>query len=235
MQALEKQVPDPDRVWNALRSLLEAMSDPVLVVDTATRIVAVNSAAVETFARLSGDLESLRLTEVVRDTAVHQAAVDALSQGTTSELRLEYIGPSRRAFRVRVRPVNLDDRLGALVVFEDLTQIERLERVRQEFLSNISHELRTPLTSIIAFVETLEDGSIDDPENNRRFLEVIRRNAERMKLLIADVLELSMIESGSVSIHSVPIDLRRVVGETVSTLSAKGADREVTLVNNVDA
>jgi two-component system phosphate regulon sensor histidine kinase PhoR len=234
-QALEKQAANADRVWNALRSLLEAMSDPVLVVDRATRIVAVNSAAVDTFARRSADLESLRLTEVVRDTAVHQAAVYALSRGTASELRLEYVGPGRRAFRVRVRPVNLDDRSSALVVFEDLTQIERLERVRQEFLSNISHELRTPLTSIIAFVETLEDGSIDDPQNNRRFLEVIRRNAERMKLLIADVLELSMIESGSVSIHPGRIDLRRMVGESLSTLSAKAADREVTLVNNVEA
>ncbi|MCV4639594.1 cell wall metabolism sensor histidine kinase WalK, partial [Escherichia coli] len=74
--------------------------------------------------------------------------------------------------------------------FDDVTQVERLERVRQEFLSNISHELRTPLTSIIAFVETLEDGAIDDPENNRRFIGVIRRNAERMHRLISDILEL---------------------------------------------
>src|ERR1051326_2657216 len=85
---------------------------------------------------------------------------------------------------------------GALGVFFDITRLERLERVRQEFLSNVSHELRTPLTAIIAFVQTLEDCAIEDQESNRRFLSIIRRNAERMHNLIDDILELSAIEAG---------------------------------------
>ena len=66
--------------------------------------------------------------------------------------------------------------------------------MRQEFLSNVSHELRTPLTSIIAFVETLEGGALDDADNNRRFLSIISKNAARMHTLIDDILELSAIE-----------------------------------------
>ena len=70
---------------------------------------------------------------------------------------------------------------GALGVFFDITRTERLELVRQEFLSNVSHELRTPLTSIIAFVETLETGAMEDPESCQRFLSIIRKNASRMQ------------------------------------------------------
>src|SRR4029077_6593247 len=89
---------------------------------------------------------------------------------------------------------------GAVGVFFDITRLERLELIRQEFLSNVSHELRTPLTSIIALAETLETGAIDDPEHNRRFLTIIQKNAARMHRLIDDILELSAIEAGNVTV-----------------------------------
>src|SRR4029453_671171 len=112
-------------------------------------------------------------------------------------------------------------------------QIERLERVRQEFLSNISHELRTPLTSIIAYVETLQDGAIDDPENNSRFLGIIRRNAERMNGLIPDIAELSLIETGNVTLDTRDVKLSSVVDEIFAALSSKAIERGVVLVNRV--
>jgi two-component system phosphate regulon sensor histidine kinase PhoR len=119
--------------------------------------------------------------------------------------------------------------------FYDITQIERLERVRQEFLSNISHELRTPLTSILAYVETLEDGAVDDPEHNRRFLGVIRRNAERMHSLIADIAELSQIETGNVSLDVKDVRLSSLVEEIFAAVSSKAAVRNIDLVNSIDA
>ena len=85
----------------------------------------------------------------------------------------------------------------------------------------------------MAIVETLEDGAIDDKENNRRFLGVIRRNAERMHGLIADILELSMIESGNVSIETKPVRLYNLVDEVFTALSSKATVREITLVNSV--
>jgi two-component system phosphate regulon sensor histidine kinase PhoR len=95
--------------------------------------------------------------------------------------------------------------------------------------------LRTPLTSIIAYVETLEDGAIEDPDNNRRFLGVIRRNAERMKCLIADIAELSLIETGNVSMDIKDIKLSRTVDDIFAALSSKAAARKVQLVNDVGA
>jgi two-component system phosphate regulon sensor histidine kinase PhoR len=90
------------------------------------------------------------------------------------------------------------------------------------------------LTSILAFVETLEDGGLEDAENNRHFLSVIRRNGERMRNLIADILELSQIEAGTVSLARKDIRLSTLVGEIMTSLSSMAATREIELRNEVD-
>ena len=134
---------------------------------------------------------------------------------------------------MHIAPIEFDKSKGAIGIFYDITQIERLERVRQEFLSNISHELRTPLTSILAFVETLEDGAIKDEENNQRFLGVIRKNAQRMHRLIDDILELSTIESGKISFELKKINLNQLIEEVFTNLSGKAKERRIKLKNEV--
>ena len=141
----------------------------------------------------------------------------------------------KRTYDVHIAPIDLDGSAHAIGVFYDITQIERLEKVRQEFLSNISHELRTPLTSIIAYVETLQDGAIEDPQNNRRFLGIIRRNAERMNCLISDIAELSLIETGNVHLDIRDIKLAPIVDDILASLSSKAAERDITLVSRVPA
>ena len=218
---------------NILQKLLDATRESVLIVDASRRIIASNQAAHDAFARHNDSLQDRRLSEMIRDLHLHEAFGGALDNGESSDIKMDFIGSEKRSYDIHVSPIDLDGTPHAIGVFYDVTQIERLERVRQEFLSNISHELRTPLTSIMAFVETLEDGAIDDKENNRRFLGVIRRNAERMHGLIADILELSMIESGNVSIEAKPVRLFNLVEEVFTALSSKAAAREITLINKV--
>jgi two-component system phosphate regulon sensor histidine kinase PhoR len=220
---------------NFLQKILEATRECVLIVDADLRIANWNAPAERAFARPGFKLAGKRLTEVIRDLDLHGAFRRAVINGEPSDVRLEIIGTERRKFDVHVAPIELDGTNCGIGFFYDTTQIERLEAVRQEFLSNISHELRTPLTSILAFVETLEDGAIEDQENNRRFLGVIRRNAERMSSLIADILELSLIESGKVSIEKRPVKVADLSGEVLASLSAKAIDREVELINAVPA
>jgi two-component system phosphate regulon sensor histidine kinase PhoR len=105
--------------------------------------------------------------------------------------------------------------------------------VRQEFLSNVSHELRTPLTAILAFIETLEAGAIDDKEASQRFLSIIRKNANRMHELIDDILELSAIEAGNVPVKVESIELRPIVSDVISSLANKAAVHSITLENAV--
>jgi len=130
-----------------------------------------------------------------------------------------------------VRSANGRGASGAVGVFFDVTRLERLELVRQEFLSNVSHELRTPLTSIMALAETLEGGAIDDQEHNRRFLSIIQKNAARMHRLIDDILELSAIEAGNVKVQPESVQLHALVEDVVASLSAAAAARRITVRN----
>ena len=219
-----------------LQRLLNSAREAVIVVDETMRVRASNPVAYRAFGRGNGPLLDKRLSEVIRDLKLHDAFRRTVQTGSKEEARLELIATAGRlSYDVHLAPLELSGRRHAIGYFYDVTQVERLERVRQEFLSNISHELRTPLSSIIAFVETLEDGAIDDKENNRRFLSVIHRNAERMHSLIADILELSLIESGNISIDKTQVRLAHLLDEIFDSLSAKAEDREIALVHDIDA
>ncbi len=233
LSILDLHAVGPAASHNILQGILDAVRESVLIVDSSMRITASNTAAFSAFARHNGPLESRRLSEVIRDMTLHSSFQQAIEYGESSEIKLELTGNEKRSYDIRVAPIDIKGTRSAVGVFYDVTQIELLEKVRQEFLSNISHELRTPLTSIMAFVETLEDGAIDDKENNRRFLGVIRRNAERMHGLISDILELSMIESGTVSIDIKQAKLFNIVEDVFASLSAKAAIREVELINTI--
>ncbi len=215
-----------------LSEILETMRERAIVVGRDTRIVASNKAAYKAFARENGALEGRRLSEVIRDLHLHEAFRQALEHNESFDIELE-IPLEKLKYDVHIAPIEIDNAKCAVGIFYDVTHIERLEKVRQEFLSNISHELRTPLTSILAFVETLEDGAIKDEENNQRFLGVIRKNAQRMHRLIDDILELSIIESGKISLESKNVSLYNLVEETFTNLSGKAGERRIKLINEV--
>ena len=224
----------------ALGKLFEAtlggMREGLLVVDSDLRVVASNPAAYRLFNLASGKLDSRRLTELTRNPAIYSAFLEALQGNELSGVKVETHDPERKVFDLRVVPLGVPGRknsAGAIGVFFDITQLEKLERVRQEFLSNVSHELRTPLTAILAFVETLEAGALDDPENSQRFLAIIRKNAERMQSLIDDILELSGIESGTTGIQSHQVELLPLANDVITSLAAKATARNVTVRNDV--
>ncbi|MEP6818053.1 MAG: ATP-binding protein [bacterium] len=243
----------------ALGKLFEAtmngMREGLLVVDKDMRVVASNTAAHRLFNLSRGKLDAQRLTELTRNPAIYSAFLDALKGTERSGVKIETHGPERLVFDLRVVPLrgsNGRPRLGkgsngrateegeptlpadgALGVFIDVTRIERLEQVRQEFLSNVSHELRTPLTAILAFIETLEAGAIDDKEASQRFLSIIRRNASRMQDLIADTLELSAIESGNVRVRAEQIELAPIVNDVISSLAKKASAQGIVVTSAV--
>jgi two-component system phosphate regulon sensor histidine kinase PhoR len=213
-----------------------SMREGMLVVDRDMRVVASNPVAYRLFGPVPRKITNQRLTELTRSPAVYQAFLDALQGVERSGVKVDTVGPERLVFDLRVTPLssdNGDGPSGALGVFEDVTRTERLELVRQEFLSNVSHELRTPLTSILAFVETLENGALDDPESSRRFLSIIRKNASRMHELIDEFLELTAIEGGNVRLRVEQVELRSLVDESIASLSASADARRVTLLNDV--
>ncbi|MEJ7616117.1 MAG: ATP-binding protein [Pyrinomonadaceae bacterium] len=219
-----------------LEATMNSMREGVLVIDHELQVVASNRAAEGIFRHLSGPIESLRLSELTRNSAIHTAFLAAVNDNQRAEVKVETSGTDRRVLELRVVPLRFERETstrGAIGVFFDITRLERLERVRQEFLSNVSHELRTPLTAIIAFVETLEDGAIDDPEHNRRFLGVIRKNASRMHNLIDDILELSAIEAGTVRVEPTHVRLQPIVNDVIAALATRSDARRLSVQNTV--
>lgn len=226
-----------------LEATMESMREAVIVVDSAMRVVAANRAANDIFNSSDEVLTDKRLTELTRNASVHQAFQSALETNERAEVKVETStadARGRRAFDIRVAPLRYKESgtsehetSGAVGVFFDITRLERLERVRQEFLSNVSHELRTPLTAILTFIETLQDGAIDDEANNRRFLNIISRNAVRMHNLIDDILELSAIEAGTVRVEPITINLHHLVEDIITALAPRAREREIKLVNTI--
>src|SRR5829696_6904732 len=233
LSIIERRLAGADISHDVLRTILNASRESILVVNDSMRITAANDPAHEAFARQKETLYESRLTEIIRDLELHDGFQQTLINNQSADLRIEFNGIEKRTYDVHIAPVELESSRHAIGVFYDITQIERLEKVRQEFLSNISHELRTPLTSIIAYVETLQDGAIDEPENSQRFLGIIRRNADRMNALIADIAELSLIETRNVSLDIREVNLSNAVDETFAALSSKAAERNVSLINQV--
>jgi two-component system phosphate regulon sensor histidine kinase PhoR len=231
----QTQSPENFEVHSLLDATMTSMREGLLVVDKDMRVVASNPAARKLFNPTVPTLKSQRLTELTRNPAIYSAFLDGLKGVERSGIKVETHGPERQIFDLRVVPIgaNGSGAEGALGVFFDITRTERLEHVRQEFLSNVSHELRTPLTSIIAFVETLENGASADTESCQRFLSIIRKNASRMQGLIDDILELTAIEGGNVQLRAAPVKLQELVQDVCASLDAKATAQNVAIENTV--
>ena len=131
----------------------------------------------------------------------------------------------RRSSRWRCSPHR-----GALVILHDITGLERLERIRRDFVANVSHELRTPLTAIRGYAETLLGGALADTENNRRFVEIIQAHAIRLNNIASDLLTLSDLESGRRDAEPGPISVEEAVNTALLTVEPEARIRGVHLV-----
>lgn len=219
-----------------LEATLNEMREGLLVIDHDMRVIASNQSARSIFSNVDESINSRRLTELTRNPAIYDAFLDGVRGTERAGVKVETYGQARRVFDLRVVPLRAADNRGAggaLGVFFDVTRLERLENVRQEFLSNVSHELRTPLTSIIALAETLEAGAIDDPKHNRRFLSIMQKNAARMHHLIDDILELSAIEAGNVKLKPETVILWPLVEDVIGSLSAAAGGRKIAVHNQI--
>ena len=118
---------------------------------------------------------------------------------------------------------------GAVVVLHDVTELRRLERVRQDFVANVSHEFKTPLTAIQGFAETLLGGALEDPKNNRRFLEIMRDHANRLARLTDDLLKLARIEAGKLELEFSPVGVIEFIERCAETALMKASRKQITL------
>jgi two-component system phosphate regulon sensor histidine kinase PhoR len=208
-------------------AVLSSMSEGVAVVDRDERIRYSNPAfrrALHSGRELT--FEGRRLVEVTRQSEILAMVQGVLKGGERREAEIATASLKPRHFLVRAAPAG---ETGAVLVVLDITEIRRLERVRRDFVANVSHELRTPLTAIQGFAETLLRGALDEPENSRRFVEIIREHAWRLARLTDDLLKLSRIEAGKLELELRPISVASLVEQCAETARLKLTEKRQTL------
>jgi two-component system phosphate regulon sensor histidine kinase PhoR len=218
-------------------ALFNRMVEGIIVVGANGRIRLANEAAGAVFgfrppATERTVLEATRHHEV----AALVARLDREPEVLNHELRIEGVTVTRilqvNALGLRT-PEGVRD--GAILVFHDLTRLRELEATRQEFVANVSHELRTPLSLIKSAAETLLDGGKCDPAITTRFLEIIDKHANRLTLLIDDLLLLSRLDSGRVDLKLQAVPLRDAAQDALDDAAVLALARGVTLTNEVPA
>ncbi|RMG46756.1 MAG: PAS domain S-box protein, partial [Acidobacteria bacterium] len=220
-----------ERELALLASILEKTHDGILVVDDDFRVLFANASAGRIFGQLGTSMKGRRLAEVARERQIYEGFRRALGERRAFEGRIERLeSAGRKTFQFQIIPLEEGRAAG---VFLDITRLEHLERVRQEFLANVSHELRTPLAAILAYVETLLDGAIHDAEHNVRFLEVVQKHAQRLNSLVNDISDLSAIESGHVRLEPTVIHVHRAVQDVMEALQPRAEQFDVRLINAV--
>ncbi len=216
-------------------ALFDRMVEGILVVGQEGRLRLANRAAAEMFRFEAGAagrsvLEATRHHEVAAIVARLQTEPEVLNH----ELRIEGVTETRwlqvNALALRT-PEGEGE--GAILVFHDLTRLRRLEGVRQEFVANVSHELRTPLSLIKSATETLIDGGRQDPQVTARFLEIIEKHANRLTLLLDDLLLLARLDSGRIDLDLRPVPLAAAAQEAIDDAAILARGRGVTLVQSV--
>jgi two-component system phosphate regulon sensor histidine kinase PhoR len=212
-----------------LSAVLNQMTDGVMIVDADGRVQLINPAAERLFDMRESTALGRSIVEVVRYHQLVNLWRKAKS-GDRESITLE-IGPQHLFLQVVAIPLKTALPGSTMILFQDLTQLRRLETVRRDFISNVSHELRTPLASLKALAETLQEGALEDPPAARRFIIRMETEIDNLTQLVNELLELSRIESGKVplSFHRIqPCDLLSPATERMS-LQAERAGLELVL------
>lgn len=211
------------------RQILEALSDPAIVLDHRRHVVAANTAALTIFPASTGRhiAQVSRAPELL--TAVDRAARTLASEA----FELRTIVPVERHLLGTVtalRPAEDGDAKAAyMLVLQDRTEVERLSQMRADFVANASHELRTPLAALKGFVETLQGAAKDDARARDNFLDIMQGEAARMSRLIDDLLSLSRIEMHEHIPPTALVDFAALVANAVASLRPLAARAEVAL------
>jgi len=182
---------------NELEAVFSSMADSVVAIDADKKIIRMNQAATQLFALPSEVVKGKAVQGIIRNAYLLEMIDFTLAHNSQQEQKVTlFNGTDPILLQTHAVPLRDEDNrsMGVLLVMNDLTKLNRLENIRQDFVANVSHELKTPITAIKGYVETLLDGAIDDRDNARRFLQIVVRQANRLDAIVDDLLTLSRIE-----------------------------------------
>ncbi len=221
---------------NEVEAVFGSMVEGVVVVDRQRVINSLNSAAAVLFGRTPAEVKreahrGKSVIEFLRNTDVDSFAGQVLEEQTALERTVTLY--RKAPVYVQIHGTVLRDEqgecAGALLVLNDITRLKRLENMRRDFVANVSHELRTPITSIMGFVETLLEDDPGDEETRQRFLGIAHGHAQRLNLIIEDLLSLSRLESWEGELPREDCALEQIVSRTIGSCEAAAQRRGIAI------
>ncbi len=227
-----------------LMMLLKEFRDGILICDQQGLILQVNP-SLRNFLHLSEEVSGREVTQVIRNEPFHDLLGAVLATGNSCVEEITLVeGPSPEMFfEVHMVPIFIpvlgENDLpetqaepgqtvnGCVIIFHDITDIRKTEKMRRDFVANVSHELRTPLTAIEGYSETLLDGAIDDQTVCRDFINVIYRHSLRLTQLVEDLLDLSKLESPDYKPDFTPVSLQTLIQQAFVLVQDKAVEKEI--------
>lgn len=217
-------------------AILNSMTYCFVAVDSNMKIILMNAIAVRFFSINENDAIGRKFVEVIRNHQLNEIIQKAINENVSSVSELTLSFPESKTFSIYASPIKSAKgepvNSGGIISLQDITTMKRLEQIRTEFVSNVTHELKTPLTSIRGFAETLRNGAIKDPKIALKFLEIIDIEAERLTMLINDILQLSEIENNINDTNISEHNLTDIVNEVVSILQGSADKKGVKITVN---
>ncbi len=222
LQALERERDERERI-------LAHMSDGVALIGPDDRVVHANQSLATILGSPLPPSAGTPFQEFARSPELFELLSAARRARQPVELDLRLWTPEQRRVRATATRLRGEEEGSITLVLHDLTEMERLDQVRRDFVANVSHELKTPLTSVRGYAETLLEGGLDDTENRESFVRIIRDQSARLQSLVDDLLSLADLERPDVRLRRERFDLRDAVERQIASLRARAESAHLTI------
>jgi two-component system phosphate regulon sensor histidine kinase PhoR len=216
---------------NQIEAVLIAMSEGVMVVSEKGKIILTNNIFKEMF-NLTDDPFQKSYWEVLRNKEVIKLIDGVLQNWKPDNKEVSYLYPEERYYLANVIPITSPEREIIVVMF-NITEFKKLENIKADFIANVSHELRTPLTAIKGYTETLEEGAFEDPQEQKHFIKIIKRHADRLINIVSDLLVLSEVEGRDVLSQQnengdlEDVNVNEVIRSSLEALKSNALEKEL--------
>jgi len=226
---LEDKVTEISQEKNRIEAILESMVDGVIAVDKDGEITLINPAASRIFNIEAEKIEGKDLLTTLFSHRIEMYLQRAFDTKKSIKREIKYKNPEQKIIQATFIPLlDEEDKItGGVIVLTDITELRKLETVRNDFVANVSHELRTPLTSIVGYLDTLLESDVEDPEIRNKFLKIIKEEADRLSILIKDLLNLSEIESHTFDLK--PGSFKNVLNKVIKLMEKNAEKKEIEL------
>lgn len=209
-----------------LDQLLQSLTDGVVAIDEHGTLMHYNSAIM----RMFGAVSVSKREELISDEKVWKVFDEVFNSGKPQTITYPMAGD--KVLWITISPVvtSSRERTGVVGLFKDMTEMERVEKLRRDYVANVSHELRTPLTAVRGLLEPLADGMVKDEADRQRYYKIMLHEVLRLSRLITDMMTLSRLQSGTEYMEITRVDVNELVQDIASAYSSTLADKGVNLV-----